>query len=277
MWKTRKEFINIDCNSNPTSGSVGLSSDGSTFTVQMTPALTIPKNAYNIRTYLNSASIWYSFLNINASNNTFYFTDNTATPTKYPVVLQNGLYSLDLLNASIQLGIQNWISISGANFPNNQIITLTGDTASQKVVTVTTSGYQVYWGAGSFWNLCGETLNLKQPASGLSTGTISTFAPNVGNFSNLTQLAVSTSLTNSYIYNGALSSVLSVIPINASPNSLINYNPTPDYLFLNTPELCGAKINQVTLKLTDQNLNVLNTNGEYYLVTITISYDIYEQ
>lgn len=274
--RVRKNYINIIANSDPASGSINLNSTGNQFSLQFNPPILIPQNAFNIRAYLRSANIWYSFLNINSTNNKIYFTDDTTNQSKYTITLQNGLYSLDLLNSAVQREVQNLITLSGYSFPST-LINLIADEASQKVVVnISVSGYQVNWLAGSPNSLLGITLNRRMPAgSARSAGSEFYYADNVANFSNLTNLTIQTSITNTYVYNGRSSAVVDVVPIDVSPNTLITYRPQPDFTYVEAGNLQGACISQITFKLTDQDLRDLNTNSEYWNIAMTIDYDTF--
>jgi hypothetical protein len=274
--RVRKNYINIIANSDPASGSINLNSTGNQFSLQFNPPILIPQNAFNIRCYLRSANIWYSFLNINSTNNKVFFTDDTSDQDKYELTLQNGLYSLDLLNSAVQREVQNLITLSGYSFPST-LINLIADEASQKVVVnISVSGYQVNWLAGSPNDLLGITLNTRMPAgSNRSQGSEFYYANTVANFSNLTDLTLQTSITNTYVYNGRASSVIDVVPIDVSPNTLITYRPQPDFTYVEAGNLQGACISQITFTLTDQNLQTVNTNSEYFNLAMTIDYDTF--
>jgi len=272
--RVRKNYINLIANSDPQSGSINLNSTGNSFSIQFNPPIQIPKEAFNIRAYLRSANIWYSFININSANNKIFFTDDTADQDKYEITLQNGLYSLDLLNSAIQREVQNLITANSYSFPPT-LINLIADTASQEVVVnISVSGYQVNWLAGSPYDLLGITLNRRMPAgSTLTTGSEFFYADAVANFSNLTNLTLQTSITNSYNYQGRPSAIIDVIPIDVSPNTLITYRPAPDFTFVDCPSLQGANISQLSFKLTNQNQEDVDTNGEYYNLAMTIEYE----
>lgn len=276
LSRVKKQYINVIANSDPASGSLNLNSTGNQFSLQFNPPIQIPQNAFNIRAYLRSANIWYSFLNINSTNNKIYFTDDTADQDKYTITLQNGLYSLDLLNSAIQREVQNLITANSYTFPPT-LIGLIADEASQKVVVnISVSGYQVNWLAGSPYSLLGITLDRRMPAGATkTTGSEFFYADSVANFSNLTDLTIQTSITNSYIYNGRASAVIDVIPIDVAPNTLITYRPQPDFTFVECNNLQGANISQMTFTLADQNLDAVDTNSEYWNVSMCIDYDIF--
>jgi len=274
MSRGRKSYINILANSNPTSGSINLNSTGNQFTLQFSPPIQIPREAYNIRCFLRSASIWYSFINISSTNNRIYFTDDVGNYVKYSLVLQNGLYSLDLLNSAIQRAMQNLLTANPSyTFPAN-LITLSADEASQKtIVQINSSGYAVQWRNLTPHELLGMVLNQKMPTSGLTAGNEYFYSTNVANFGSVSSLVISTSVTNNYVYNGKSSSVLSVVPIDVAPNLLINFSPNPDFTYVDNDNLAGASLSQITFTLTDQNLNVVDTNGEYWTCNFTIEYE----
>lgn len=273
---SKKYYINLIANSNPNSGSVGLNSLGNRFSLNLTPSIRIPQEARNIKCYARSANIWYSFVNVAVSknNNKIFFTDSLASPSKYTLTLPDGLYSLDLLSSAIQRELQNFKTLSGFT-GSSTLITLTGDEASQRsIVNIDSSGYQINWADGTPYDLLGITKDRKMPSSTLSTGSTNFLGDETANFSNLTNLVIQTSLTSSYIYNGKSSNVLDIVPIDVPPNSLIVYRPSPNFTYVDTPELQGSSISSISFSLLDQDLGEVNTNSEYWNVAFTIEYEL---
>lgn len=262
-----KKHINIFVNSNPTSGSINLSSDKSSFVVPLLPPLRIPSNARDIHVCLVNANIFYTFQNIKSNNNKIYYTNDLSNPTKYYVEFLEGLYSLDLLNETLQnLLVNNDIA-------HKNIFEFIADEASGRVlVKFNTTGYQVYFPSDTMYSLLGINLNTKFPTSTLSVEAKSYYAQNVANFGSVSSILFRTSLSNEFIYNQKSSDVLANINIDVSPGSIINYQPN-NLVYVHSENLAGQTINSIQIRITDQNENPLNTNNEYYTGLIELSYE----
>ena len=262
--------INLFCSSNISFGAINKSSLGSTFSVSYPQPITIPPNAKNIQVWCHSLGAYYTFPNISISksNNTIYFTDNTANYEKYSIVIPDGLYSVDLLSDAISYALnQSGFSPS--------LISLTGDLATGKVIlSYDTAGYATYFKTGvSPYVLLGFNPDQKVPATGLSTSTSQYTAPNVADFGNLESITLQCSLVNTAYNNGKTSNVLASIPIEVSAGQNIVYNPS-NLIKVDAPNLAGSTISIINFILGDQNGVPLDMAGEDYSLRVVIHYEL---
>ena len=251
-----------------------INSTHNSFTILVQPSVRIPNNARNTRVYLRNLRVPYSFININASNNQFLFTDNVGVPGKYAFTFANGLYSLSQLNSILQINLQNAINASGFQF-TNQVFSYVANSANDTCfLVVSSSGYQVNHSAGTFQNLTGFTLGRNTPSGALTTAASTYFVGNntVG-FQNVTDLLVQVSLPVNYYYNNTSQNLLAVVPVNVPPQTSIVYPVSiPEFEKIDCP-LAGTTLSSLTVSLLDQNLNQLDLNGKYFTVEINIEYD----
>lgn len=260
-----------------TSNAVGLSSLRNNLSILVSPAVRIPNGARNIKAYLRSLRVPYSFVNINASNNKFFWTDDPASRQKYTFTFDSGLYNITQLNETLQLNLDQAISASGFAFTNT-VFQYVPDTATNKLfLSITSSGYQVNHDTGSFFNLTGFTENRRTPSGATLTDTASTYflGNNQVGFQNITDVVVEVSLPVSFYYNNQARNYLSIVPIAVEPNNPIVYPGTnlPEFDKLDC-SLEGAMISSVNVRLLDQNLNDLDLNGQNWSVLINIEYDL---
>lgn len=259
-----------------TSNAVGLSSTRNSLNILLQPSVKIPQDAKNVKVFLRTLRVPYSFVNINASNNKFYFTDNPSIRQKYSFTFTPGLYSLDQLNSTLQLNLQEAINASGFAFSNN-VFQYIADTATDRCyLLINSSGYQVNHDSGSFYNLTGFTENRRTPSGASLTTASSTYflGDTTVRFQNTTDVVVSTSLPVSFWFNNQSRNFLSIVPINVSPQSTIVYpgSNVPEFEKLDC-SLQGSTITSVNITLLDQNLNDLDLNGKDFSVELNITWD----
>lgn len=259
--------LNLSSDLNVSSNIVNKSSDGSRFTVICRPSITIPQNALNIYASVPTAKFWYTFKNISVAknNNKIYLTDNVGIPSKYTITLDDGLYSLTQLNNAINYAVVALGLPSGT-------LTLVGDQATSKVIFTLITGYQLYFGVNSCYQLVGTNSLQKIPAGGLTTSTYSEKAPSVATFSSLTSVLFHCSLVSNSILNGRGSDVICSVEPEVSVGSLQVYRPYIP-IKIPCPNLYNSKIDEITMYITDQNGNPLDTNGENYGLIINIEWD----
>src|SRR5690554_2090257 len=82
--------MNIEFSSAEGNGVINKSADGSYFEVNLDEALHVPYNAYNVKLSIETASLWWTMVNIDENNNKFYITVDAGAQEVYE--LENGLY-----------------------------------------------------------------------------------------------------------------------------------------------------------------------------------------
>lgn len=269
--------ISIGANSSTASN---LNSYRNQFTILLNPAVKIPQQAKNIKVFLRSLSVPYSFVNVSTAltNNTIYFTDDATNQTKIPIVFDNGLYSLSQLNNILQIKLQNIINTSGYAFDNNFISFISDSATDKTFLLINSSGYQVNWASGSPYALLGFDANRRTPSGATLTTSASTYF--TGNttavFKNITDLCVQTSLPTNFYYAGQSRNLLGVIPVDVPPQQNILYPGSggiPEFNKLDC-NLDGTTISSINVSLLDQSLRDIDMNGKDWSLTINIEYDL---
>lgn len=264
------EEISMILSSNPNSGAINRSSDGSYFEVQLQDGLQLPAEALNVTIAVEEASIWWVVPNIIAGvNDKMYITgpDTLNVVQNYVVTIPQGLYDLAGINQAILRELEN----QGAKISPNSLISLTPDEATQRVeirfdyATVSIDFTQP--------DTPREILGFNSQILGPYVGApVSILADNVAKFNQVNYFLIHSDLTNKGIrFNNDYNQTIAQVLIDVSPGSQIvsrPFNPAK----IAVPELAGAKRSNLRMWLTDdQNRNV-NTNGEYYSARIVIRY-----
>ena len=254
-----------------------LDSRRNSFNITLNPPVSIPKQAQNINVYLRSLRCPYSFVNISSTNNKFIWSDNPANQTKYQFTFDNGIYSLDQINNILELNFQNAKNISGFTFDAQNFMSYQGDTATDKsYLLINSSGYFVNHALGTFQNLTGFTAGRLTPSGGtLTTGPTYFLSDNITNFQTTTSICVQSSLPTNFYYNNQSRTLLATIPITVGPNQIISYPTTqPEYEKLDCSSLNNMQLNNVSVRVLDQNLNDVDLNGKDWSVELSIEYEI---
>jgi len=254
-------------NSNPASGSVNQSPDGSNFSVNMTTPLRIPNSAISCRAGVLSATLWNTSPNIAAEfkNNIFrYSLDNGSTYTIF--VIPDGLYSLNDLTAYLgqqwtQLGLSPVLFKISGNQPTQQ--TLIGYPNSNAVLDFTGNS------VGSIMGF--PPAIYTYPA--ITAGVL--YSPNVASFNRNNSYLISTNMVSSGIpVNSNARGIISSIPIpSGSINAIISYEPN-QITWFDASELIGASKMNFSFQLSNENLSPTPTSGDYWSFTFIIEYGV---
>lgn len=234
-----------------------------TFSTTLDNPIFIQEGARNCYLSLRMASIVNFFYNISATlgNNILYFTDDVGLPQKYTITIPDGAYEVSQLN----LTFKNWLLNNGFS---DQDLTLIEDVALQKVIISVASnrGIQIPTGLG-------QVLGFNNtPIFNSSGSTLFYTAQNVAKFNNVISLCVDTSLCSSNLYNGKLTNLIAVVPINVPVSSIILYDPqTP--LKIPADNLINNSIYNISINILDQNRNPVEII-ENYSILLEIEYDI---
>jgi hypothetical protein len=257
-----EKFNDIVVDSNPNNGALNVRDNGATFSVNFTPALSIPANAINPRVSVERLETFYTYPNISASigNNKFYITENVTT---YTVTIPDGLYSLDQLEASILTLAENQGLTANA-------IELNPDDATQRVVLVINqTNVSVEFKSDSPLEILGFNVGVIGPPV---SAPFSYFAPNVAGFNATNSLQLRSDLVNQGIsQNNIYQNILTNVQIDAPPGSQITYQPFRP-LYASGESLRNANRSNVSFTLTDQDGVPVDTNNEVYSATIRITW-----
>jgi hypothetical protein len=259
--------------SDPKNGAIHLDDTGSRFVVNLTQPISFPKNAKNIDLLLNSASIWYTTVNVSKTlydNATFVFTLDSDTIS---VDLEDGLYSLQ--DVYDQLSLLSDLQLPGIVF--EKLFTFTSFFSVQKVaVQFLQNNLQINWGLSTVRKLLGFDAN-QDAWPGQSSGTPinnilnkSIIANNVGNFSALTSYLIHSSLIgNGLSVNGVYKNVIGEVPITVDPGELLNHKALAPAIAFNANELIGTSWSSLNFWISSQTDTILDMNGEYWSFSIT--------
>lgn len=264
--------------SSPANGAVNLSSDGSSFDVQLDTPIYVPRDAVSAELSVTSASIWWTIGNITEAlkNNKLYiyslYNDGGGPPAGSPnfeITIPDGLYSVTLLNQTIGQQLVN------LGLPKNLIV-VGGDDATQKgVLTFNNGGYQTYIDftqADTFRDILGFNSRQAPLPADQSEDGFNEYSDNVASFNTISSFLINTNLISSGIpINNIGGGAICNVPVDVSPGRLINYNPRhPD--IADASELIGQRRNNINMRLTDQDRRLVDTNDEYWSCTLRLTY-----
>lgn len=235
--------------------SIVLSNAGSTsWSTTFSPPLYLdPKKNYEMA--LITLESYYSIPNINASNNTFVYSDGSQAKT---ITIPTGSYEL----ADIDAEIQRHMKINGDwdRTTNTPFIKLGVNTATLKcVINITNIVYSVDMTASTIRNLLGFNARM--------LGDYSNEGDNTVNILNINSIMVTCNLIGgSYIDGVALPIIYSFFP-DVSPGEKIIESPR-NLIYL--PITSSGSIGQIQIQLLDQNRDLIDLRGEIITVRLHI-------
>lgn len=254
--------------SDPLVGAESVSADGSSFSTTFDTPFVVPASAMSCSAGVIAASVWNTTPNIGAvyGNNLLSFvTSSPGAPGPHVLNFEQGLYSLDALNASIGIKLQN------LNLPPD-LIQLSPSNATQRVIlTLSLAGDQVLIGAaGSVGTILGWPLGsapIVAPIAGYSETAPVEAALNRTN----SYLVTSDFLTTGLAINGGNRGLLAQIPIDRGPGSQINYRPAQVQWFP-AGELIGNPRQSIRLSLTNQDFEPTPTSGDTWSLVLVVKW-----
>lgn len=248
-----------------------LSSDGSSFDVVFDTPIETQGKTPTLR--LLSANIWYTFPNVTDDNNVLNVYYGT-TPDNLQITIPKGLYGIDELNTAIEYAIvQNGLASDALGSGS---IVFQPDYATGKAVlqlslaNATTNYIQVDWDTSTIGTLLGftsgqDTHSSNNNDSHLFVGDV------VANLSPISSLQVHCSAARGSCVNGASGSdVIADVSLDASPGHQILHRP------FHTPRVRAdafiGGISRMRLTLTDQTGKVVDTQSEYWTVSMLLEW-----
>lgn len=248
--------------------------DTGVVTLQLNPALTIPRNAKNVEVSVQAATIWWSIPNVVVGKNKITVSGPYAN-SPYVLTIPTGLYSLAQLSTAIAQQMTNAgapATIGGDDF--GPIIELLADNATQKVIIRT--------------NYVGTTVDMTMldsiaPIIGFEFVTVGPstiagegfFAPNTAALAPLQFFQIRSSLVNDGIRtNNSFDSIIAIVLIEGtSPGSQLVFSPrNPQHTA--APHLKGARLTRIKVELTDELGNRVFVPNEIFSALIKISYHL---
>ncbi len=257
--------------SNPLSGALNVSSDGSSFDVLFDQPIVVPREAKNCYITVQSATAWWNIFNIidgeNDQIDVYY--DDGVSPIQELVTIEPGLYDLDHLSAEIQR------EILAFGFPED-LFTLVPDQATQKtVIQFNYTGVQLDLSVTrNFAAIMGFEERLVPQASPTTSPVEYEKSDNIANFNTVEYLLIHSDLVSRGIrINGEYRGIIAQLLIDVAPGSQIISRPfNPPEIPAN--ELIGEKRKNIRIYLTDQNSNPVNTQNEIFSCRLVIHYSM---
>ena len=262
--------VSMILSSNPASGAINRSDDGSYFEVQLSDPLAIPSEALNVSLSVEEASVWWVVPNvITAENNLMYITgfNSSDVLTNFVLQIPTGLYDLSGLNSAILRELEN----ADAKISPNPLLTLTPDEPTQKVeIRFDYDNVSIdFTQANTFRDILGFN---SQILGTYASAPINVLADNIANFNSINFFLLHSDLTSSGIrFNDTYNQTVSQILIDVAAGSQIVNKPF-NAAQIAAQELAGAKRTNVRMWLTDDQNRPVNTNGEYFTARIVIHY-----
>jgi hypothetical protein len=267
----QEEEFSMILTSDATQGASNVSTDGSSYEVQLNEALTIPKNCLSCSVALEEASIWWNTHNINSTNNKLYLTgQNVAgTTTAFTITIPNGLYDLPSLNLKIQQLLEN---DDGKISPYNNFDFIADNASSKVIIKFNYTDCEIDF----------TQSDTPRTILGFNSAVYGTFAgapynlqaPNVASFNTIDNFQLHTDLVDAgLLINNKYSQVVAQVLIDVEAGSQIIYQPlNPTKIEANN--LIGGSRRMIRVWLTDNTGAVVDTNGELFTMKLKISYKI---
>lgn len=257
-------------NSSIQAGAVNKNSLGSSFQVELEQPLVVPREAKNCYITVQNSTAWWNMFNvvqgINDRIDVEYF--NGTTTVNHTLTIEPGLYDLDHL--SEELGRELY-----AHSMPYDLFTLVPDQSTQKtVIQFNYSGVQLDL---SITRNFAELLGFEErdvPFAGQTAGVQYEKSDNVAHFNSIDYLLLHSDIVSRGIrINEKYQNVISQILINVPPGSQIidsPFNP-PE---IPAPELIGEKRMTIRFWITDQNNQLVDTQGEDFSCRLIVHYSM---
>jgi hypothetical protein len=270
------EEISMLVSSDPALGASQINALGSKFQIQLDgEGLKLPKDAVNINVAVDEAQIWFNTPNIFIGVNnilTINGPNSADAPTTFTVVIDKGLYNPSSLNKAVTIQLESL----NAKTTTGPLITIQGNSSTGKS-EILFNYYNVnvdFTVSGSPRLLLGyESLVYSSPTSPDSL-LVPTASPNFAKYNTIANYLISSDLVSKGIrINNKHNQVIAQIPIpsTTSVGSQIIYVP------FNASKTDGQDLQGVTrtvlrFQLTNEKLELIDTNGEYWSARIVIHY-----
>lgn len=256
--------------SSSNSGAQNISAEGSSFEVLLDRPLVVPREAKNCYITVQSVTAWWNIYNIQLGVNdrvdVEYF-DGVLT-VNFTLTVEPGLYDLDHLSAEIGR------ELLANNVPQDLFI-LVPDQATQKsVIQFNYSGVQLDFTIGqTFREILGFDSRLV-PLAAQTTGVQYEKSDNIANFNQIDYLLIHSDLVSRGIrINDKYTNTIAQLLIDVAPGSQIVSNPfNPPYIPCS--ELVGEKRKNLRFWMTDQDNNLVDTQGELFSCRLIVHYSL---
>ncbi len=258
--------------SDPSSGAQNVSQDGSSFVVEFSRPISIPRLAKNVYVTVQSVVMWWNTHNVILNENdqiwVEYF-DGVDTMNEI-LSLEAGLYDLDHLSSEVSRELHQ------SSLPSDLFI-FTPDSASGKVVIqYNYEGVQLDFTQNrNLHELLGFDERLI-PATGQTTGVQFERGDRVAQFNTVEYFLIHSSLVSTGLkINNIYSNVVSQVLIDVPPGSQIISAPF-NVPRIPSPDLIGSDRKNLRFWLTDDKGQSVDTNGEFFSLRLIIHYSMSE-
>ena len=248
-----------------------LSSDGSTFAINLKPPLVVPKDAEPMIEVVE-ATCWHVAENIKAGvNNAFKASfANVSGNAVQTMTFPPGIYNLTSLNLRlshflIDLGLDSQtLRFVGVQATSSLLLHATPDAASGNITVPFADSTMTMRSFLGFENNSSVTFSSEGSATANSTAkfdSIQYYVLECNGFN----------VSGSYKEDGnSNSTAIAVIVPDVQPSQQILYRPNhPLKLFSN---IAGGTVSRLEFRLCDHLHQPVNTNGEYYSARIRLTY-----
>ena len=264
--------INLLATSDPEAGAINVSTDGSSFEIQLEDAIKIPDAAINVTISVEEATVWWSIPNVvTGVNDRFYCTVPRALDdllTAYIITIPSGLYDLTGLNNTLSRGLEN----AGAKMDGaSASITFSPDNATQKVeMRLAFLGSIVsFVQADTFRDLLGFDPQVIGPTV---VEPVTFLAENTAGFNTVNYFLIHSDLVSKGIrFNNKYNQSIAQVLIDVAPGSQIvskPFNPART----NASQLIGDQRKNLKFWLSDDNNRAVDTKGEFWTARVVIKF-----
>ena len=257
------------------------SSDGSEFTVQLDPMLSIPNEAINVEVGLTQAEVYNSFKNISGGSNQFIFTVNHSgiSATQKVIAIPDGNYSLDSLQEVItrfceaDVDCPDTLFTLSFNSATRKVSLQTDPTMTSPSLTLTAVTIEF-----SQTNMATLAALLGFAASNIVYGSFNaarSMEETIGASNATIDETTSTIQIRSDLATGGIdplghgSTLLAAFPPK-TPGARILYEPYN--ILWHECSVANGHFSSVFLKMTDSNGTPLDTNGRHWSCQLEIKY-----
>ena len=257
--------------SDPAAGAKNLHNKGSSFSVALNKAISIPVGAMNCSVDVIQANIWFVTPNISADlgNNKFYFNSAVTNPGAYLITIPDGLYSLDDLNATLSREFAN------LGFAANIILLSPDGPTSKSIITYTIAGLDVnFTQANTIRTILGFNSRVS-PVTPPSIAGESETSDNPAAFNQINSFYIRSSLiaADGLPINNIAAGIIAAVPITAVPGDQIVYQPQSP-IDIDATSIIGRPIQSISFDLVDDQFRPVNTVGEFWSIILHIHYSI---
>ena len=256
--------LSVILDSNPATGAIERTADGSGFTVQLNEPLMIPSNAINPTIDVEESAIWYSTPNVYSGgvkkNNGFRIRNLNVGPTNYDLIIPAGLYSVLTIQDAMNFAVQQELGIS------EDVIELRSNDSLGRVELILDSGWEIEFvePGGSLSGILGFQFNLTYTSGIVNIGQ-TTPKINSVNF----YLIQCDLVADGIRFNNTYRQIIETVLIDVPPRDLIitrPFNPPT----IDASMLAGNPRTKIRVQLLTDNLEPAATDGEYYYLRLSI-------